>query len=312
MQKGVSREELTKWLANKFVPWKRRRRLLQAITLSFPSSAWLHKIGKAASDSCAACKKIASRQGFESEAIAKGTYGHIQSAACKATKEAVTAAHNKCCNALCRALAQHRKAGSNIEFVEDDKDVSFKKIWERSALMSWCTAEEVEQAAKWAQAELQCRPTANESQTEANIERFWKQRPDRVAVDSQKRVIYIVEFKRTIDLRPNFQAEAEARATRQHEWLAKTLSKIGERTNWTVQVIIFTGGTLGSVDVKSFENSLKTLEVKKERWNQIRKMLARELLEAHDNVLQAYFGTLYDNCGPEMHPKMHVAADVYL
>ena len=34
LQQEVSREELTAWLANKYVPWKRKRRLLQAITLS--------------------------------------------------------------------------------------------------------------------------------------------------------------------------------------------------------------------------------------------------------------------------------------
>jgi ribonuclease HI len=52
MQRNASREVMTKWLANKYVPWKRKRRLLQAITLSFPSSAWLHKIGAAESDKC--------------------------------------------------------------------------------------------------------------------------------------------------------------------------------------------------------------------------------------------------------------------
>jgi hypothetical protein len=73
LQKNVSREEMTKWLANKYVPWKRKRRLLQAITLSFPCSAWLHKIGAATSDKCMACQKAALRQGSEGVTVKKGT-----------------------------------------------------------------------------------------------------------------------------------------------------------------------------------------------------------------------------------------------
>ena len=73
LQQEVSREELTAWLANKYVPWKRKRRLLQAITLSFPCSAWLHKIGAATSDNCIACHKVSLRQGHDRD----DQQGHI-------------------------------------------------------------------------------------------------------------------------------------------------------------------------------------------------------------------------------------------
>jgi hypothetical protein len=35
---------------------------------------------------------------------------------------------------------------------------------------------------------------------DVDIEKFWRQRPDRMAIDLQKRIIYIVEFKRTISI----------------------------------------------------------------------------------------------------------------
>ena len=41
LREGLSREELTKWFRNKGVTWKKKRRLIQAITLTFPCSKWL-------------------------------------------------------------------------------------------------------------------------------------------------------------------------------------------------------------------------------------------------------------------------------
>ena len=83
-----------------------------------------------------------------------------------------------------------------------------------------------------------------------------------------KRIIYTIEFKRTMDLRPSFQAKAEDRANRQYEWLAKTLTKTGTGSGWTAQMIVFTGGTMGSVKIDRFEHNLKALEVKKKRMGQ--------------------------------------------
>ena len=74
-----------------------------------------------------------------------------------------------------------------------------------------------------------------------------------------------------------------------NEWLAQTLTKVGGSSDWKVQVIVFTGGTMGSVEIERFENNLKALDVKKKEWTHIRKLHARVLLEAHDAVLRAYY-----------------------
>ena len=84
-----------------------------------------------------------------------------------------------------------------------------------------------------------------------------------MAINRSECVIYILEFKTTMDLRPSFQANAEARATRQHKWLAQTLAKVGARSDWKVQVVVFTGGTPGSVEIERFENNLKLLTSKR-------------------------------------------------
>ena len=67
-----------------------------------------------------------------------------------------------------------------------------------------------------------------------------------------------------MDLRSGYQSNAEKRATQQHQWFAKTLECIGAIKEWTVKTVIFTGGTMGSVLVKDFEDNMKELGVKKE------------------------------------------------
>ena len=182
--------------------------------------------------------------------------------------------------------------------------MSFKTAWETSALSQVCTVEQVEQAAMQAHQELYSNEELGRNQEEADIGKFWRQRPDRMAINHDKRIIYIIELKRTLDLRPSFQAKAEDRANQQsrlgprfwpaiHEWLAQTLTKVGTRSDWKVQMIVFTGGTMGSVKIERFEHNLKALDVKKKAWTHMRKLHARALLEAHDAVLRAYYETLY-------------------
>jgi hypothetical protein len=64
-----------------------------------------------------------------------------------ATKETVTAAHNKCLNALIDAIIKHKKKKSSIAFIKEDTDVSFKTDWQSSDLQAICTAQQIEQAA---------------------------------------------------------------------------------------------------------------------------------------------------------------------
>ena len=78
----------------------------------------------------------------------------------------------------------------------------------------------------------------------------------------------------------------------------QTLIRVGTGLNWTVQMIVFTGGTMGSVKIDRFDHNLKALDVKKKEWTNIRKLHARALLEAHDTVLRAYYETLYASQTP--------------
>jgi hypothetical protein len=63
----------------------------------------------------------------------------------------------------------------------------------------------------------------------------------------------------------------------------------GENRGWRIKLIIFVGGTCGSVHTQTFNNNLKELGVVESKRNTIRKGLVHELLNAQDTVLCSYF-----------------------
>ena len=63
----------------------------------------------------------------------------------------------------------------------------------------------------------------------------------------------------------------------------------GENRGWKIKLIIFVGGTCGSVHTQTFDNNLKELGVVESKRNVIRKRLVHELLNAQDTVLCSYF-----------------------
>ena len=65
-----------------------------------------------------------------------------------------------------------------------------------------------------------------------------------------------MEFKRTSDQKRDYRERGEAQARTQHNILIKSLEKVargaeGEDKGWKIKLIIFVGGTCGSVNVKS-------------------------------------------------------------
>jgi hypothetical protein len=83
LREGSSREEKGKWLKNKSVPWRRRRRLLQVVTGTFPCGQQMEKYGYRTMAACMLCQK--SREGCGGSwngELPKETIGHIQSAGC--------------------------------------------------------------------------------------------------------------------------------------------------------------------------------------------------------------------------------------
>ncbi len=150
---------------------------------------------------------------------------------------------------------------------------------------------------------------------------FGRRRPNSIAVEWNSKVLYVLEFKRTSDRRRNYRERGEARARAQHDVLVKSLEKVageavGENSGWKIKLLIFVGGTCGSVHVHTFNNNLREvgvlesifvggtcgsvhvqtlnnnlreLGVLESKRNTIRRGLVHELLNAQDTVLCSYF-----------------------
>jgi hypothetical protein len=118
--------------------------------------------------------------------------------------------------------------------------------------------------------------------------------------------MYILEFKRTSDQRQDYRERGQSRARDQHDVLVKSLETVankaeGESAGCTVKLIIFVGGTCGSVHVQTFNSNLKELGVIESKQNAIWRGFVHELLNAQATVLCSYFaqraGTKNDGCG---------------
>jgi hypothetical protein len=80
----------------------------------------------------------------------------------------------------------------------------------------------------------------------------------------------------------------------QHDILARSLKQVAEDAEdenggWKIKLIIFVGGTSGSVHAQTLNDNLKELQVIESKRNAIRKGLVYELLNAQDTVLCSYF-----------------------
>jgi hypothetical protein len=62
-----------------------------------------------------------------------------------------------------------------------------------------------------------------------------------------------------------------------------------EKSGWKIKLIVFVGGTCGSMHAQTFNNNLKELVVVESKRNTVLKGLVHELLNAQDTVLCSYF-----------------------
>ena len=320
---GESREELGKWLKNRAVPWKRRRRLIQVVTDTFPCGGWLHKIGRRATAECELCRRSKENsEGGAQGVVPTESIGHIQSAGCAGQSEAVTAAHNKCIRDLMGDIQVHRKKKSNLTFLTMEEEHTISTLWEQDGCSEICSKEELWQAAKSDEMQIQLRggddaSGASEQQYE---ERFWRRKLDGIALDIVGKKCYLIEFKRTRDRRHSYEERAMKVARQQYKSLLSGLQAVGQQKGWKVEQLVFVGGTCGSVNVETFNQNLKLLEVPEGKWSRLRQRMARRLLEEQDTVLRAYFAQKYDKtptCGGggcnAAGPKglAHLSRDVY-
>jgi ribonuclease HI len=208
---GESREELGKWLRNRAVPWKRRRRLIQVVTDTFPCGQWLHKIGRRSTAECELCRRIKEMtDGSTQGDVPVESIGHIQSAGCLGQSEVVTTAHNECIRGLIGDLQMHRKKRSNLTFLTMESEHTINTLWEQDGCSEICSKEELWEAVKEVEMSIPLGDSDDVPPEWQYEERFWRRRLDGIALDTVKKRCYLLEFKRTRDRRLSYEEKAAA------------------------------------------------------------------------------------------------------
>jgi hypothetical protein len=268
-------------------------------------------IGARASPECELCKRERNKDLKTTEVRLTEKVAHVQSAGCKAQKKCVIGAHNRCWKYLIGAISTHGEATRDLEFIGGDKDRQLKQLWTETKIgdiLPWDEiADEAERLLESDQANRQVPDDDHvdkEQEDDQVVDRdetdpyheviFGRRRPDSVAVDWTSKVLYVLEFKRTSDQRQNYRERGESRQRAQHDVLVKSLEKVagevdGENGGWRIKLIVFVGGTCGSVHAQTLNNNLKELGVVESKRNSVRKGLVHELLNAQDTVLCSYF-----------------------
>ena len=143
-----SRMELHKWLTNKAIPWRRRRRLLQVISHSYPSGAFLYKIGRRAAKHCTICSRLHPDRPLGQ--IAPETTGHILSAWCAGQAEAATGLHNKGVRLILKAAVPPDADPDKLVVLTEDGEHTMDSLWAKKEISCLCGWSEVFVAAQQA------------------------------------------------------------------------------------------------------------------------------------------------------------------
>ena len=141
---------------------------------------------------------------------------HIQSAGCKAQKNSVIGAHNRCWKYLLGVISKHGEAKRDAEFIGKDKDRQLESMWRETRIghaLPWeDAADEAQRLLDIHKARQNAKREDHEDGEQENDQEadrdetdpyneviFGRRRPDSVVVDWTNKILFVLEFKRTSD-----------------------------------------------------------------------------------------------------------------
>ena len=313
-REGEGREVIGERLKDKTVPWQVQRRLMQAVTNSFPCGAHLYRMGLRGSNGCTLCQRAQQqRENDQREGWRRTdpeTLGHIQSARCALQAKAATSAHHRCWQQVQREIAAASPESTGWTFPTLVGEQSFQTFWKetcrelyrRTTLtkaqaremtnkeledMMWEAARPWEE--RWNALKMdESRVEEQEADDEDVQARFWRRRPDGFAVNEKEHVIYVLEFKRVSDAGDQYVAETQKLAETQHIAVTQGLKGLFKDTQWTVEQLSFVAGHK-SVSASVWHNLLSKFGIGKDDRAKVIKNLGRTLLDELENLFRGYW-----------------------
>ena len=114
-----------------------------------------------------------------------------------------------------------------------------------------------------------------------------RRRFDLVAMNLEKKSLFILEFKRTSDLDPRYREEALARAEQQYTDEIEGLRQVLPEDWKVIPVHIIAGST--SVNEVAWNAAMKALGVPAKKWKAFREHLMHTLLNELDKILRSFW-----------------------
>jgi len=293
LRQNESRAFLGKYLNDPCVPWRHKRREMMAIAGNIPVAKWFAKIKQRSDVSCRLCKKAREQHGASTENLPEETYGHINSAFCVGMATTVTAAQHFIWRNLYASMQVAQTRMSTLRFVTPDKESSMSTLWQEEDFKQICSrqllTEKAADIGKTIAAKEHEREHYDFDPTMFHENRFWNQRPDGIAINTNHRKLYILEFKRSSDRNKDFLGVKEDEANEQHRSIIEALRAAAPE--WTFEQINFVAGRRGAVVEDDFYNKFEKLNVQAGKRDKILLTHVQRICEAHP-IISKYMGRL--------------------
>jgi hypothetical protein len=96
--------------------------------------------------------------------------------------------------------------------------------------------------------------------------RFFRTRPDGIAHHNENRIWYLMEFKRTSDVLPDYLERKDKMASKQYETFMEILRK-AKKTGWTTDQLNFIVGSK-TINENAMDTNLERLGINQKKKNQ--------------------------------------------
>jgi hypothetical protein len=124
-------------------------------------------------------------------------------------------------------------------------------------------------------------------------ERFFRTRPDGIAYHNENKIWYLMEFKRTSDVLPDYLERKDKMASKQYENFMNILRK-AKKTGWTSDQFNFIVGSK-TINENAMDTNLERLGINQKNKKRIKAATAKANIHGLLNMLKAYYANTHQD-----------------
>jgi ribonuclease HI len=302
MREPSCRQAISKYLKSSSERTEDKRRLIQIITNSFPVNAFTSKFKKGKSNRCDICRRALQATGAitTEEDLQIQTVGHI-TGYCLGQTDAITAAHHSVWKTLHSGIAHAAPKG--WEFPSEKGELTIGQLWADNKMDEICTKDNLWETAQTSEMQRTLTPTdeeickaaKNPKQMRESMarKRFFRTRPDGIAHHNEKRIWYLMEFKRTSDVLPDYLERKDKMASKQYETFMEILRK-AKKPGWTTDQLNFIVGSK-TINENAMDTNMERLGINQKKKQKIKAATAKANIHGLLNILKAYYANTHQD-----------------